>query len=73
MVYVDNIIVTECDEDKVKLLKEILGKGFEKKDSGQLKYFLGIEVARGNGGNVIVISQRKYSVDLLKEKNIAWL
>jgi Reverse transcriptase (RNA-dependent DNA polymerase) len=42
-----------------------LGKEFEVKDLGQLRYFLGIEIARGAEG--IVLSQRKYVLDLLTE------
>jgi hypothetical protein len=42
-----------------------LGKQFEVKDLGQLRYFLGIEVAHGAEG--IVLSQRKYVLDLLTE------
>jgi Reverse transcriptase (RNA-dependent DNA polymerase) len=42
-----------------------LGKEFEMKDLGQLKYFLRIEVACG--AKEIVLSQRKYVLDLLKE------
>ncbi|RVX06299.1 Retrovirus-related Pol polyprotein from transposon TNT 1-94 [Vitis vinifera] len=41
------------------------GKEFEVKDLGNLKYFLGMEVARSRKG--IVVSQRKYILDLLKE------
>jgi hypothetical protein len=42
-----------------------LSKEFEVKDLGELKYFFGIEVARSPQG--IVLSQRKYILDLLNE------
>jgi hypothetical protein len=40
-------------------------KELEVKDLGQLRYFLGIEIARSPKG--IVLSQRKYVLDLLSE------
>ncbi|KAL4388179.1 hypothetical protein GQ457_09G023630 [Hibiscus cannabinus] len=46
-------------------MKAYLGREFETKDLGSLRYFLGMEVARSNEGNVI--NQRKYVLDLLKE------
>ncbi|RVW39382.1 Retrovirus-related Pol polyprotein from transposon RE1 [Vitis vinifera] len=46
-------------------LKKYLSEEFEVKDLGNLKYFLGMEVARSRKG--IVVSQRKYILDLLKE------
>ena len=64
-VYVDDMIITGDDEGEIAQLKAKLGKEFEVKDLGQLRYFLGIEVARGEEG--IVLSQRKYVLDLLKE------
>ena len=46
-------------------LMKNLSKEFEVKDLGQLRYFLGIEIARNPTG--IVLSQRKYVLDLLSE------
>jgi hypothetical protein len=64
-VYVDDIIITGDDDEEILELKKCLSKTFEVKDLGQLKYFLGIEVARSEKG--IVLSQRKYTLDLLRE------
>ena len=65
IVYVDDIIVTGNHEEEISRLKKILSKEFEIKDLGALKYFLGMEIARSRKG--IFISQRKYTLDLLKE------
>ena len=46
-----------------------MSKEFEMKDLGPLKYFLGIEVSRSNKG--IVLSQRKYALDLLQETGMS--
>jgi hypothetical protein len=64
-VYVDDIVITGDDVEEIKWLKEKLGKAFEIKDLGLLRYFLGIEIARSSKG--IVLSQRKYVLDLLTE------
>ena len=63
-VYVDDIIITGNDEGEIAQLKMQLGKEFEVKGLGLLRYFLGIEVARGVG---VVLSHRKYVLDLLTE------
>ena len=65
IVYVDDIILTSDHSEEIDRLKKFLAQEFEIKDLGQLKYFLGMEVARSKGG--ISISQRKYTLDLLKE------
>ena len=64
-VYVDDIIITGDDYVEIAKLKECLSQAFEVKDLGKLKYFLGIEVARSSKG--IVLSQRKYTLDLLDD------
>jgi Reverse transcriptase (RNA-dependent DNA polymerase) len=64
-VYVDDMIITRDDEGEIARLKIRLGKKFDVKDPRQLRYFLGIEMARGGEG--IVLSQRKYVLDLLGE------
>ena len=64
-VYVDDIVITGDDVEEIKCLRQRLGEAFEVKDLGPLRYFLGIEVARSSKG--IVLSQRKYVLDLLTE------
>ena len=46
VVYVDDMIITGDDCLEISRLKQNLSKEFEVKDLGQLKYFLGIEIAR---------------------------
>ncbi|KAL7611051.1 hypothetical protein Lser_V15G12648 [Lactuca serriola] len=68
IVYVDDIIITRDYSEEIKELKFILGREFEIKDLGQLKYFLGMEIARSRKG--ISVSQRKYTLDLLEETGL---
>jgi len=68
IVYVDDIVITENDSTTICWLKKHLFSHFQTKDLGCLKYFLGIEVAQSNEG--IVISQRKYALDILKETSM---
>jgi hypothetical protein len=69
IVYVDDIILTGNDEIEMERLKRNLAADFEIKDLGPLKYFLGMEVARSKKG--IVVSQRKYVLDLLQETGMS--
>ncbi|KAK8593972.1 hypothetical protein V6N12_046045 [Hibiscus sabdariffa] len=65
LVYVDDINLTGDDESEISYLKSLLNREFETKDLSKLRYFLGMEVARSKEG--LVINQRKYVLDLLKE------
>ena len=65
LVYVDDLLLTGDDEEGLQHLKMSLDKAFTIKDLGELRYFLGIEVARSVKGTVI--NQRKYIQDLISD------
>ncbi|KAL0561798.1 hypothetical protein IC582_002241 [Cucumis melo] len=65
LVYVDDIIISGNNNQKLKEVKEMLKRKFDIKDLGKLSYFLGIEIAHSTKG--LFLSQRKYTLDLLKE------
>ncbi|CAL2225004.1 unnamed protein product [Prunus armeniaca] len=68
IVYVYDIVITGNDTREQLKLQKYLSREFEMKDLGDLKYFLGIEVARSKTG--IFLSQTKYVMDLLTEKGM---
>ena len=65
IVYVDDIVITGSDQDGIWKLKQHLFSHFQTKDLVKLKYFLGIEIAQSKSG--VVMSQRKYVLDILEE------
>lgn len=65
IVYVDDIIVIGDDTKELDEIKRMMSREFEVKDLGRLRHFLGMEIARNKKG--ISVSQRKYTLDLLKE------
>ncbi|RVW52300.1 Retrovirus-related Pol polyprotein from transposon RE1 [Vitis vinifera] len=65
VVYVDDIVITDSDQEGIQRLKQHLFNHFQTKDLGKLKYFLGLEIAQSSSG--VVMSQRKYVLDILEE------
>ena len=65
IVYVDDIVITGSDQQRILQLKQHLSNEFQSKDLRKLRYFLVIEVAQSKDG--VVISQRKYAMDILEE------
>jgi hypothetical protein len=63
LVYVDDLIFTRDDFAGIAEVKRKLADAFVMKDLGELRYFLGIEVARSKEG--IILSQCKYALDVL--------
>ncbi|KAK3002439.1 hypothetical protein RJ639_020957 [Escallonia herrerae] len=69
LVYVDDLILTGNNSTACSSFKKYLNDCFKLKDLGPLKYFLGIEAARGPCG--LFLSQRKYALDILSESGLS--
>jgi hypothetical protein len=65
LVYVDDVILAGNHLPEFSYNKDLLHSSFKIKDLGQLKYFLGLEVAHSSRG--ISLCQRKYCLDLLSD------
>ena len=65
LVYVDDVLIASNDKDKVDQFKLLLDQKFKLKDLGDLKFFLGLEVARTDKG--IALCQRKYALEVLSD------
>jgi len=65
LIYVDDIILAGDSLEEFQSIKSILDTLFKIKDLGQLKFFLGLEVAHSQHG--ISLCQKKYCLDLLTD------
>lgn len=68
LIYFDDVIIVGNDLRKIESTKSNLDESFSIKDLGNLKYLLGIEVARVEEGLVLI--QRKYTLDILKDSGL---
>ncbi|KAK6117908.1 hypothetical protein DH2020_048345 [Rehmannia glutinosa] len=65
VVYVDDVLISGSDEGGIAAVKSYLDRLFTIKDLGYAKYFLGIELARGDKG--LFLNQRKYVLDIVQD------
>ena len=65
LVYMDDVLLTSNNKAEVDEFKVLLNQKFKLKDLGDLRYFLGLEVARSDQG--IVLCQRKYTLEVLSD------
>lgn len=68
LVYVDDIILTGNNIDEIQSITALLDQTFKIKDLGNLKFFLGLEIARTAQG--IHLCQRKYTLDILADSGM---
>ncbi|KAK6933624.1 Reverse transcriptase, RNA-dependent DNA polymerase [Dillenia turbinata] len=64
----DDIIVAGSNKDKIEKLKALLNDKFKLRDLANLKYFLGLDIARSKTG--ISTCQTKYILQLLEEYGV---
>ncbi|KAK2998940.1 hypothetical protein RJ639_024413 [Escallonia herrerae] len=69
LVYVDDLILIKNNSIAYSSFKQYLNDCFKLKDLGPLKYFLGIEAARGPRG--LFLSQGKYALDILSKSDLS--
>lgn len=69
LVYVDDIILTGNSIADIDRVVHHLSRIFALQDLGSLSYFLGVEVIKQ--GSDIVLSQRKYILELLERANLS--
>lgn len=68
LVYVDDLMITGSASDLISQVQAFLKTRFNIKDLGNMKYFLGLEIARSDAG--IYLHQRKYCLDILKDTGL---
>ncbi|XP_068486548.1 uncharacterized mitochondrial protein AtMg00810-like [Phaseolus vulgaris] len=68
LVYVDGKILSGNDKEEIARIQQALNQTFKIKDLGDLRYFLGLEIARSKKG--IMVNQRKYALELLTDAGL---
>jgi hypothetical protein len=68
LVYVDDIVLAGNDVEAISSFTKLLNQQFQLKDLGDLKFFLGLEIARNSTG--ISVCQRKYALEILDDSGL---
>jgi hypothetical protein len=66
LIYVDDIIIGSRNKEKILTFKREIGKAFNIKDLGPLRWILGMEIRRDRARKVIEVSQKAYIEGMLK-------
>ena len=65
--YVEDILITGNDYDKIQEAKRKLTQDFEMSDIGEPKNYLGLQIERDKKAKVMKLSQQKYIDKILKQ------
>ncbi|XP_057948370.1 uncharacterized mitochondrial protein AtMg00810-like [Malania oleifera] len=69
LIYVDDVILASDSLDQINSVKQFLHDSFTIKDLGELKYIMGLEIARSS--KFITLSQQKYALDILQDSGFS--
>lgn len=67
----DDLLITGSSSTLILETKALLNHHYKIKDLGEIKYFLGLEIARSNKG--ISVCQRKFCLDLISDLGLTGL
>ncbi|KAI3655203.1 hypothetical protein MP638_003117, partial [Amoeboaphelidium occidentale] len=70
-VYVDDVLLFSPDLKLVNKIIKDIAQHFKINELGPVKYVIGLEIERDRKSKTLSISQRKYTLDLLKRFNMA--
>jgi hypothetical protein len=68
-VFVDDMTLVSKSKAKIAEVKEELKKHFKLRDLGPTEYLLGVKIDRDRSKRILHLSQRQYTIDVLKRYN----
>ena len=70
VLYVDDVLLTANDTDRLVKTKQLLFSHFDMKDLGEASYVLGIQILRDRPSGILRLSQHMYIEHILKMFNM---